>query len=187
VAQQIRKVSASSFRRPIEKVPSLGQQFMLTLQQHRLLAGGGILGLICIVVVGVVIVAYWGERQRRGVQELRLGISALQTGELDKAAVQLASAEQHLQKESDDYLIQLVQLNLGYVAEQQGDLSRARHYYETSADMDGPVKSEAILSTAHVLTLMKEDAAAVSSYKQFLEQYQDSPLAEIVRQKVGDK
>ena len=61
---------------------------------------------------------------------------------------------------------------------------RARQYYETSADIEGPVKSEALLSTARVLALQKDDEAAGVYYKKFLEQYQDSPVVEIVRQKV---
>lgn len=185
VAQQVRKVSASALRRPMAQVPSVGQQCMLALQQHRLLAGVGMLGLVCIVLVGVVVSSSWGERQRRGVRELQAGILALQNGERERAVSQLALAEQHLQTESEGYLLQLARLNLGYVAEQQGELARARHYYEASAAMEGPAKSEALLSTARVLALMKEDGAAVSYYKKFLEQYQDSPMAEIVRQRAG--
>jgi tetratricopeptide (TPR) repeat protein len=160
---------------------------MLALQQHRLLAGAGILGVVCLVLVGGVILSYWEERQTRGVRELQAGLLALQSGDSGGAASQLALAEQHLPIESDEYLIQLARLNLGYVAEQQGDLARARQYYEASAAMDGPTKSEALLSTAHILVLLKDEGAAVSYYKKFLEQYQDSPMAEIVRQRVGDR
>jgi len=53
--------------------------------------------------------------------------------------------------------------------------------------MDGPAKSEALLSAARVLGLLKDDGAAESYYKKFLEQYQDSPVAEVVRQRVGDQ
>ena len=187
MAQQLRKLSTSSLRRPIDKVPSVGQQLMLSLQQHRLLAGAGVLGVVCIVLVGVMVSSYWGERQRKGLRELQAGILAFQGGDVDRAASQLALAKQHLQTDSEGYLIQLTQLNLGYVAEQQGDLPRARQYYEASAAMEGPAKAEALLSTARVLALMKDDVAAVSYYKKFLEQYQDSPMAEIVRQRVGDR
>jgi len=187
VAQQLRKVSTSSLRRPIDKVPSVGQQLMLSLQQHRLLAGAGVLGVVCIVLVGVMVSSYWGERQRKGLRELQAGILAFQGGDVDRAASQLALAKQHLQTDSEGYLIQLTQLHLGYVAEQQGDLPRARQYYQASAAMEGPAKAEALLSTARVLALMKDDVAAVSYYKKFLEQYQDSPMAEIVRQRVGDR
>jgi uncharacterized protein HemY len=187
VAQQVRKISVSLRRRPVEKASSLGQQFKLALPQHRLLAGAVIVGLVCVVLVGVGVSAYWGERQRKGLRELEEGVLALQTGDFNQAGSQLALAEQHLQTENNSYLIQLTKLNLGYVAEQQGDLSRARHYYEASAEMDGPAKSEALLAAAHVLTLMKDDTAAVAAYKKFLEQSPESPVIEIVRQKVGDK
>ena len=187
MAQQVRKVSAISPRRPVEKAPSAGQQFMLALQRHRFSAGAGILGLICLVLVGAVISSYWKERRTRGLRELQAGILALQSGDRGGAASQLTLAEQHLQTESEGYLLQLARLNLGYVAEQQGDLTRARQYYEASAAMDGPAKSEALLSAARVLGLLKDDGAAESYYKKFLEQYQDSPVAEVVRQRVGDQ
>ena len=187
MAQQVRKVTASALRHSVEKAPSLGQQFTQTLQQHRLLAGIVSAGLVCALLVGVGVSSYWGERQRQGLRELGDGVGALQAGDLSRAASQLALAEQHLQTENNGYLIQLTRLNLGYVAEQQGDLSRARQYYEASADMDGPAKAEALLAAAQVLTLMKDDAAAVVTYKKFLEQAPDSPMVEIVRQRVGDK
>ena len=187
MAQQVRKVSAASLRRPAEKAPPVGQQFMLVLQRHRLSAGAGILGLVGLVLVGVGVSSYWKERQTRGLRELQAGISALQSGDRGGAASQLALAEQQLPAESQGYLLQLARLNLGYVAEQQGDLTRARQYYEASAAMDGPAKAEALLSAARVLGLLKDDGAAVSYYKKFLEQYQDSPMAEVVQQKVGDK
>jgi tetratricopeptide (TPR) repeat protein len=160
---------------------------MLALQRQRVWIGAGIVGLVCLMLVGAGVSAYWAEKQRKGLRELEDGVSALQTGDVDRAAAQLALAEQHLQTEGNEYLLQLVRLNQGYVAERQGDLSRARQYYEASADMDGPAKSEALLATAHVLTVTKDDTGAVAIYKKFLEQAPESPVSEIVRQKVGDK
>jgi len=187
VAQQVRKISVSARRRPVEKVPSLGQQFKLALQQYRWLVGAGIVGLLCVVLVVVGVSVYRGERQRKGLRELGEGVLALQTGDFNRAGSELALAEQHLQTEHNNYLIQLTRLNLGYVAEQQGDLSRARQYYEASTEIDGPAKSEALLAVAHVLMLMKDDTAAVAVYKKFLERSPESPMVEVVRQKVGDK
>jgi len=177
----------ASRRRLVEEEPSLGQQFKLMLLQHRLLAGAVIIGLVCVVLVGVGVSAYRGERQKKGLRELEAGILALQSGDFNRAGSELTLAEQHLQTENNSYLIQLTQLNLGYVAEQQGDLSRARQLYEASANMDGPSKSEALLATAHVLTLQKDDTAVVVAYKKFLEQFPESPEAAVIREKVGDK
>lgn len=181
---QVRKASASPSHRSVDETLSLAQHLVLALQQHRLLAGIGIGGVVCIVLSVAVLSAYWGERQRRGLRELQAGILAFQTGDVDRATSQLELAEQHLKTNGAGYLAQLARLNLGYLAEQQGDLVRARQYYEASADIDGPVKSEALLSTARVLALQKDDGAASVYYKKFLEQYQDSSVAEIVRQKV---
>jgi tetratricopeptide (TPR) repeat protein len=160
---------------------------MLALQRQRGWIGAGIVGLVCLVLVGVGLSAYWAEKQRKGLRELEDGVAALQTGDVDRAAAQLTLAEHHLQAEGNEYLMQLVRLNQGYVAERQGDLSRAQQYYEASADMDGPAKSEALLATAHVLTLTKDDTGSVAMYKKFLEQAPESPVSELVRQKVGDK
>jgi len=182
-----RKAFASSSHRSVAETLSLTQQLVLALQRHRFVAGIGIAGVVCIVLAIAVASAYWGERQRRGLMELQGGILALQTGDTDRATSQLELAEQHLKANGAGYLAQLARLNLGYVAEQQGDLARARQYYETSADLEGPVKPEALLSTARVLALQKDDGAAEVYYKKFLAQYRDSPVAEIVRQKVRDR
>jgi len=190
MGSQVKKVSVSLVRRPIDEAPWLIQRFSQVLQliqQHRLAAGIGIGGVLCLVVGMVVLWLYWGERHREGLRELQAGVLSLQSGDAGKAVAELEIAEQELTANGDDYLIQLVHFKLGQVAEQQGDLARARQYYEKSSALDGPLKADALLAMAHVLTVMKDESASISYYKKFLEQYQDSPLAEMVRQKVGDK
>ncbi len=190
MGSQVKKVSVSLVRRPIDEAPWLIQRFSQVfqlLQQHRLAAGIGIGGVLCLVVGMVVLWLYWGERHREGLRELQAGVLSLQSGDAGKAAAELGIAEQELTANGDDYLIQLVHFKLGQVAEQQGDFARARQYYEKSSALDGPLKADALLAMAHILTVMKDESASIAYYKKFLEQYQDSPLAEMVRQKVGDK
>ncbi len=184
---QVKKVSVSLVRHRVDESSSLIQRFAQILQQHRLVAGVGIGGVLCLVVGMVVLSLYWGERHRQGLRELQAGVLSLQSGDAGRAAAELEIAEQQLTADGDDYLIQLAHFKLGQVAEQQGDFTRARQYYEKSSALDGPVKADALLAMAHVLAVMKEESASVLYYKKFLEQYQDSPLAEVVRQKVGDK
>lgn len=190
MGSHVKKVSVSLVRRPADEAPSLIQRFsqvLQLLQQHRLAAGVGIGGVLCLVVGMVALWLYWGERHREGLRELQVGVLSLQSGDAGKAAAELAIAEQELTANGDGYLIQLVHFKLGQVAEQQGDLARSRQYYEQSSALDGPLKADALLAMAHVLAVMKEESASISYYKKFLEQYQDSPLAEMVREKVGDK
>ena len=184
---QVKKISVSLGRRPVNEEPSLLKRVSEVLQQHRLLAGIGIGGVVCLVLGMAALSAYWGERHRQGLRELQAGVLSLQSGDAGKAAAELEIAEQRLTADGDGYLVQLAHFKLGQVAERQGDFARARQYYEKSSALDGPVKADALLATAHVLALMKDESASVSYYKKFLEQYQDSPVAEVVRQKVGDK
>ena len=185
---QVKKVSVSLVRRPVvDEAPALIKRFSQVLQQHRLVAGVGIGGVVCLVVGMAALLLYRGERQREGLRELQAGVLSLQSGDASKAASELEIAEQQLTADGDGYLVQLVHLKLGQVAEQQGDFARARQHYEKSSALDGPVKADALLAMAHVLAVMKDESASVSYYKKFLEHYQDSPLAEVVRQKVGEK
>ena len=185
---QVKKVSVSLVRRPVvDEAPALIKRFSQVLQQHRLVAGVGIGGIVCLVVGMAALLLYWGERQREGLRELQAGVLSLQSGDASKAASELEIAEQQLTADGDGYLVQLVHFKLGQVAEQQGDFARARQHYEKSSALDGPVKADALLAMAHVLAVMKDESASVLYYKKFLEQYQDFPLAEVVRQKVGDK
>ena len=185
---QVKKVSVSLVRRPVvDEAPALIKRFSQVLQQHRLVAGVGIGGVVCLVMGMAALLLYRGERQREGLRELQAGVLSLQSGDAGKAASELEIAEQQLTADGDGYLVQLVHFKLGQVAEQQGDFARARQHYEKSSALDGPVKADALLAMAYVLAVMKDESASVLYYKKFLEQYQDSPLAEVVRQKVGDK
>ena len=83
------------------------------------------------------------------------------------------------------YFSQLALLELGHDAERRGDLAEARRSYERAAALEGPLQAEALLAVARVLDTAAEHTTAVSYYDKFLEAYPNSPLAEVVRQKVG--
>lgn len=146
--------------------------------------GGGI-GLL----IGIGILAFFlgGTAPKRGVRELQEGIRALQDGDTATALTQLGLAGHHLIEREEPYLAQVVRLELGYLAEQKGDLAAARRYYEEGAELEGPAQPETLLAAARVLALLKEEGAAVSYYKKFLDRYPNSPMGQVVRQKVGEK
>jgi tetratricopeptide (TPR) repeat protein len=145
--------------------------------------GGGI-GLLG---VGVLALFLGKTVQKRGVRELQGGIRALQDGDLTTAFTQLEFADHHLTEREEPYLAQMVRLELGYVAEQKGDLASARRHYEEGAELEGPLQPEALLAAARVLALLKEDEASLGYYKKFLDQYPNSPMGQIVREKVEGK
>jgi tetratricopeptide (TPR) repeat protein len=87
--------------------------------------------------------------------------------------------------EGGDYLKQLALIDLGQKAERLGDFPRAHQLYADAADLDGPMKGEALLAMARAFEGMKDSSSAQASYTKFLDQYPDSPLTEVIRQKVG--
>lgn len=86
--------------------------------------------------------------------------------------------------EGEPYLTQLALFKLGRAAEQQGDLTQARQWYEKASTINGPVKSDSLFSTAQVLEAANDASSARLYYEKLLSQYPDFPLGEIVRQKV---
>lgn len=83
------------------------------------------------------------------------------------------------------YLSQLAFFELGHAAEQRGDLAQARQQYEHAAAREGPLQAEALLAAARVLETAADRKAAAVYYERFLAQYGSAPLAEMVRQKLG--
>jgi uncharacterized protein HemY len=157
-------------------------------QQRNLLVRMGIGGGIGLLV-GVGILAFFlgGTAQKKGVRELQSGTRALQDGDTATALTQLKLADRHLTEREEPYLAQLVRLELGYLAEQSGDLTAARRYYEEGAELEGPAQPEALLAAARVLAVLKEDEASASYYKKFLERYPNSPMGQVIRQKLGEE
>ena len=85
----------------------------------------------------------------------------------------------------EHYLVQLALLELGQAAENQGDLERARERYTQAAALNGPAKPEALLAAARIIERVNDQSESQSYYEQFLAQYPNSPLASVVREKVG--
>ena len=114
-----------------------------------------------------------------------LGKAHLMSQEQSDAAQQ--AYEQVLASSSGEggYLAQLAILELGHTAERRGDLAQARRFYEQAAALEGPLKAEALLAAARVLDTPADYSTAAAYYEKFLEGYPNSPLAEVVRQKVG--
>lgn len=86
--------------------------------------------------------------------------------------------------EGEPYLTQLALFKLGRAAEQQGDLTQARQWYEKASTINGPVKPDSLFSTAQVLEAANDLNSARLYYEKLLSQYPDFSLGEIVRQKV---
>lgn len=87
--------------------------------------------------------------------------------------------------EGEPYIAQLALFKLGRDAEQRGDLSQARQWYAKSSAIEGPMKPDSLLATARVFEAMNDHSSALLHYEKLLSQHPDSPLGEIVRQKMG--
>lgn len=92
----------------------------------------------------------------------------------------------HESVSEDNYLTQITLLTLGRNAEGQKDQASARKFYEEAAAIaDGPLGADALLSLARVAEFTGDAVAAKDAREKFLATYPNSPLADIVRQKVN--
>jgi len=187
VPQVKEKVFPAAGRRQTAVGPSVGAHLLRLLQQRRSLTGLGVGGILGLALGTFLLVFLGGPQQKRGVRELQTGIHALKTGDAAFALSQLELAERHLTENRETHLAQLARIGLGQLAEQKGDLAAARQQYESSAELEGPATIEALLAAARVAALMGEEDISSSYYQRLLEQYPDSPLGEIIRQKLEER
>ena len=82
------------------------------------------------------------------------------------------------------YLVQFALLRLGKVAEEDGDTELARSRYTEAAEIEGPSQSEALLAMAKILEEEDDGEGAKSYYRKYLDSEVNSPLKEVVEQKV---
>lgn len=178
------KILPSVIHPTVTVMPSLGERLQRWRQEPQMLVSFGVGALVCVLVGIGIVVFFWGPHQKKGLEELQTGIQAMQKGETASAASQLSLAERALAEGGEYFLAQLARLSLGQVAEQKGDWVTARQHYEKGAELDGPARAEALLAAARVSALVKDDEAVTLYYKKFLEQYPDSPMGELLRQKI---
>jgi tetratricopeptide (TPR) repeat protein len=82
------------------------------------------------------------------------------------------------------YLRQVALIELGREAKQAGDLSGARRWYQQAADAEGPLRAEAITALGYVLESLSERVEARLQYERLVTEYTDSPLTEVIREKI---
>ena len=124
------------------------------------------------------------EGRARQLALLKLGEAYEKTDQPDKA---LQAYEAVLGGESDEeghYLVQLALLKLGKTAEESGETEVARTRYTKAAEIEGPGQSEAFLATAKILEQVDDAEGAKSYYQKFLDSGVNSPLKEVVEQKI---
>lgn len=87
---------------------------------------------------------------------------------------------------SESFIRQLALMRLGQEAERNQNASLAQRFYQQAANINGPIQGIAMLAHARVLEGTKEGETAQALYEDFLQNYADSPLAEIVEQKKAE-
>ena len=115
------------------------------------------------------------------------GVAALHLGEVFEKSNQPAAAKAAYERvatsrDTGSYLKQIALLRLGQGAEEAGEFAAAAQWYGEASRLDGPGKSEALLAMGEALERQGE-AAVPQAYFDLLEQFPDSPLADIVRTK----
>ena len=117
------------------------------------------------------------------------GAAALHLGEVFEKNNQPAEAKAAYERvatfhDAGPYLKQIALLRLGQGAEEAEEFAAAVQWYGAAARLDGPGKSEALLALGEALERQGETAVP-QAYFDLLEQFPDSPLADIVRAKTG--
>ncbi len=117
------------------------------------------------------------------------GAAALHLGEVFEKRNQPVEAKAAYERvatfhDAGSYLKQIALLRLGQGAEEAEEFAAAAQWYGEASRLDGPGKSEALLALGEVLERQGE-ATVPQAYFDLLEQFPDSPLAEIVRTKTG--
>ncbi len=115
------------------------------------------------------------------------GVAALHLGEVFEKSNQPAEAMAAYERvaafhDAGPYVKQIALLRLGQGAEEAEEFAAAAQWYDEASRLDGPGKSEALLALGEVLERQGE-ATVPQAYVDLLEQFPDSPLAEVVRAK----
>ncbi len=117
------------------------------------------------------------------------GIAVLHLGEAFEKSNQLLAAKAAYERvatsrNAGPYLKQIALLRLGQGAEEAEEFDAAVQWYREASRLDGPSKSEALLALGEALE-RQGGAPVPQAYFDLLEQFPDSPLADIVRTKTG--
>ena len=115
------------------------------------------------------------------------GVAALHLGEVFEKSNQPGAAKAAYERvatfhDAGPYLKQIALLRLGQGAEEAEEFEAATQWYGEASRLDGPGKSEALLALGEALERQGEDIVP-QAYFDLLEQFPDSPLADIVRAK----
>jgi tetratricopeptide (TPR) repeat protein len=86
--------------------------------------------------------------------------------------------------EEAHYLVQFALLRLGKAAEEESDTELARSRYTEAAEIEGPGQLEALLAMAKILEQEDDGEGAKSYYRKYLDSEVNSPLKEVIEQKV---
>ena len=122
-------------------------------------------------------------------QDESRGVAALHLGEAFEKSNQLLEAKDAYERvatshDAGPYVKQIALLRLGHGAEEAEEFDTAAQWYREASGLDGPSKSEALLALGEALE--RQDGASVpQAYFDLLEQFPDSPLADMVRTKTG--
>lgn len=115
------------------------------------------------------------------------GVAVLHLGEVFEQSNQLVEAKAAYERvaafhDAGPYVKQLAFLRLGQGAEEAEEFAAAAQWYGEASRLDGPGKSEALLALGEALERQGETTVP-QAYFDLLEQFPDSPLAEIIRAK----
>ena len=115
------------------------------------------------------------------------GVAALHLGEVFEKSNQPMAAQAAYERvatfhDTGPYVKQIALLRLGQGAEEAEEFAAAVQWYGEASRLDGPGKSEALLALGEALERQGE-AAVPQAYFDLLEQFPDSPLADMVRTK----
>ncbi len=115
---------------------------------------------------------------------LYLGQAQFSLGKYDPA---INSYNKLLQRHpSQPTLIALAHNGLGHTLKAKGDYLNAAQHFAQAAQLPGSfVREEALLNQARTLTSAGEPAKAQQAYQQLINQFPDSPLARLARQKLA--
>jgi tetratricopeptide (TPR) repeat protein len=88
--------------------------------------------------------------------------------------------------ETTNYVKQFALMGLAQAAEKDQEFSQAQQLYKEAAAIEGPAQGLALLAEARILEQMDDKNTAQLLYSKFLEEYTDSPLIEIIQQKLNN-
>ena len=116
------------------------------------------------------------------------GVALLYLGEAyekdDQPARAKAMYERSAQvRNNRGYITQVALLRLGQGAEQAGNFDTATEWYRRASLIDRPGKVEALLALGEVAERNQDAETSATSYADLLEQYPESPLAELIKAK----